>query len=110
MRTFGMKRSKFSEEQVVVILHEQRAGARVAEICDRHGISQGTFFNWKAKYGGLAADGIRRLKALEAENAKLKTLLAEAILNNTRASEGIAEDLYRPRTECKDERGTGFDM
>lgn len=78
-----MKRSKFSEEQVVAILREQEAGAKTADVCRRHGISSATFYAWKAKYGGMDVSDARRLKALEDENAKLKRLLADAMLDNT---------------------------
>ena len=77
-----MKRSKFSEEQVIVILREQEAGAKTADVCRKHGISSATFYAWKAKYGGMQVSDARRLKALEAENAKLKRLYAEAMLDN----------------------------
>ena len=77
-----MKRSKFSEEQVIAILREQEAGAKTADVCRKHGISSATFYAWKAKYGGMQVSGARRLKALEAENAKLKRLYAEAMLDN----------------------------
>ena len=77
-----MRRSRFGEEQIIGILREQEAGAAPAEACRKHGISTGTFYKWKAKYGGLDVSEARRLKALEAENAKLKKLLAEAMLDN----------------------------
>jgi putative transposase len=77
-----MKRSRFTEEQVIAILKEQEAGAKTTEVCRRHGISDATFYNWKAKYGGLEVSQARRLKALEEENARLKKLLAEAMLDN----------------------------
>lgn len=76
-----MKRSRFSEEQIIGILKEQEAGAKTADVCRRHGISQPTFYKWKAKYGGLDVSEARRLKALEDENARLKKLLAESMLN-----------------------------
>ncbi len=76
-----MKR-RFTEEQIIGILREQEAGGTVKEIIRRHGISEQSFYRWKAKYGGLEVSEARRLKALEAENAKLKKLLAEAHLDN----------------------------
>ena len=77
-----MRRSRFSEEQIIGILREQEAGAATAEVCRKHGISSATLYKWKAKYGGLEVSDARRLKALEAENAKLQKLLAEAMLDN----------------------------
>jgi len=76
-----MKRSRFTEEQIIGILKEQEAGAATADVCRRHGISSATFYKWKAKYGGLDVSEARRLKALEDENARLKKLLAESMLN-----------------------------
>jgi putative transposase len=78
-----MKASRFNEEQIIAILREQEAGARTADVCRKHGISGATFYKWKSKFGGLDVSDARRLKILEAENAKLKRLLAEAILDNT---------------------------
>ena len=77
-----MKRSRFSEEQIIGILKEQEAGAATADVCRKHGISSATFYNWKAKYGGMEVSEAKRLKALEDENARLKKLLAEAMLDN----------------------------
>ena len=77
-----MRRSRFSEEQIIGILREQETGIKTAEVCRKHGISDATFCKWKAKYGGLEVSEARRLKALEDENAKLKKLLAEAMLDN----------------------------
>ncbi len=76
-----MKR-RFTEEQIIGILREQEVGGAVKEITRRHGVSEQSFYRWKAKYGGLEVSEVRRLKELEAENAKLKKLLAEAHLDN----------------------------
>jgi putative transposase len=77
-----MKGSRFSEEQIIGILLEAEAGAKTPEVCRRHGISDATFYKWKAKYGGLEISEARRLKSLEDENRRLKKLLAEAMLDN----------------------------
>jgi len=76
-----MKRSRFSEEQVIAILREQEAGSPTADVCRKHGVSSATFYKWKAKFGGLDVSDARRLKALEDENGKLKKLLAETMLD-----------------------------
>ncbi len=77
-----MNRSKFTDEQIIGILREQEAGSTTAEVCRRHGTSSATFYAWKAKFGGLEVSDAKRLKALEDENAKLKRLLADAMLDN----------------------------
>ena len=77
-----MKRSRFTEEQIIGILREQEVGAKTADVCRKHGVSSATFYKWKARYGGLDVSDARRLRALEDENAKLKKLLAEAMLDN----------------------------
>jgi putative transposase len=76
-----MKRKRFTEEQIIGVLREQEAGAKVADLCRRHGISDATFYNWKAKFGGMDVSEAKRLKALEDENARLKKLLAEQMLD-----------------------------
>ena len=77
-----MKRSRFTEDQIIGILREHEAGVKTADLCRKHGISTATFFNWKAKFGGMDVSEARRLKALEDENRKLKKLLAETMLDN----------------------------
>jgi len=77
-----MKSKRFTEEQIIGVLKEGEAGARTKDLCRKYGISEQTFYNWKAKYGGLEVSDARRLKALEDENGKLKKLLAEAMLDN----------------------------
>lgn len=76
-----MRKSRFSEEQIVAILGMAESGQKVADICREHGISGGTFYRWKAKYGGLDASELRRLKRLEDENRRLKQLVAELSLD-----------------------------
>jgi len=82
-----MKRSRSSEEQIIAVLKEQEAGMATAEVCRRHGISSATFYKWKAKYGGLEVSDARRLRSLEEENARLKRLLADAMLDNAMLKE-----------------------
>ena len=82
-----MKRSRFTEEQIIGILREQEPGGKTADVCRKHGVSSATFYKWKAKYGGLDVSDARRLKALEDENVKLKKLLAEAMLDNAMLKE-----------------------
>ena len=77
-----MKRSRFTEEQIIKVLKEHELGAKTADLCRKHGISEATFYNWKSKFGGMDVSEAKRLKALETENGKLKRLLAEAMLDN----------------------------
>jgi len=77
-----MKRKRYTEEQIIRILKEQAAGGSTAEICRREGVSLNTFYRWRSKYGGMEVSEAKRLRELEAENGKLKRLLAEAMLDN----------------------------
>jgi putative transposase len=77
-----MKRTRFTEEQIIGILKEAEAGAKTSELARRHGVSEATIYNWKAKFGGLEVSEAKRLRALEEENAKLKRLLADTLLDN----------------------------
>ena len=78
-----MKRKRFTEEQIIGILREQEAGAKTGDLARKHGVSEATLYNWKAKFGGMDVSDAKRLKALEDENGKLKPLLADAMLDNT---------------------------
>lgn len=77
-----MKRSRFSEEQIIDILKEHEAGVPVAELCRKHGVSDASIYKWKARFGGMEVSEAKRLRALEDENAKLKRMLAGAMLDN----------------------------
>lgn len=88
-----MKKSKFSESQIVEILKESEAGLPVAQILRKHGISHATFYKWKAKYGGVSVAELKRLKELEAENAKLKRMYADLALENTAIKDVLSRKL-----------------
>jgi len=77
-----MRQSRFTEEQIIAILAEQERGMKTSEVCRKHGISPNTFYKWKARYGGLEVSDARKLKSLETENARLKRLLADTMLDN----------------------------
>ncbi|UWU19472.1 IS3 family transposase (plasmid) [Rhizobium sullae] len=91
-----MKKQRFSEEQIIAVLKEQEAGAKAADLCRKHGISEATFYNWKAKYGGMEVSEAKRLKALEDENAKLKKLLAEQMLDAAALRELLFKKMVGP--------------
>ena len=76
-----MKRSRFSEEQIIGILKEHQAGLSAAELCRKHGVSEATFYKWRSRFGGMEVSEAKRLRSLEEENAKLKKLLAESMLD-----------------------------
>lgn len=82
-----MKRSRFSEEQIIGILKEHEAGIPVAELCRKHGVSDASIYKWKARFGGMEVSEAKRLRALEDENAKLKRMLADAMLDNVALKE-----------------------
>jgi putative transposase len=86
-----MKRKRFTEEQIIGILREQEAGSKAGDLARKHGISEATLYNWKAKFGGMEVSDARRLKALEEENNKLKKLLADTMLDNTALKELLAK-------------------
>jgi putative transposase len=87
-----MRKSRFSEQQIISILKEHEAGMSTAAVCRRHGISQPTFYSWKSKFGGLEVSEAKRLKALEDENRKLKRLLAEQVMDNATLKEMLAKN------------------
>ena len=88
-----MKKSKFTETQIVSILKEADAGLKVSDVCRKHGISQPTFYNWKSKYGGMSVAELKRVKELEAEHSKLKRMYADLAMENDALRELIEKKL-----------------
>jgi putative transposase len=89
-----MKRKRHTEEQIIAILKEHEAGVKTADLCRKHGISEASFYNWKAKYGGLEVSEAKRLKGLESENARLKKLLADAMLDNAALKDLLTKNVW----------------
>jgi putative transposase len=105
-----MRTSRFTDEQIIGIVREYEAGAKLAELCRRHGISSATFYKWRAKYGGMAVSDAKRLRALEEENRRLKQLLAESMLDN-QALKGLrAKNWLRLRHGGRRWRSPGRNM
>ncbi|WP_324262325.1 IS3 family transposase [Altererythrobacter sp. H2] len=94
-----MKRTRFSEEQIIGVLKEAEAGAKTADLARRHGVSEATIYNWKSKYGGLEVSDARRLKELESENAKLKRLLADAMLDKAALKDLLGKKVLTPAAQ-----------
>jgi len=96
-RKAGMKRGRFSEEQIISILREGESGGKIGEVCRRHGISYATFYTWRKKYGGLDIAELRRLRQLEEENRRLKSIVADQALDIRALKEVLAKNGYGPR-------------
>ena len=88
-----MKKTRFTETQIVAILKKQESGIKVADLCREHGISEATFYNWKAKYGGMQVSDVKRMKELETENSRLKRMYAELSMTNDALKELIEKKL-----------------
>ena len=87
-----MRRSRFTENQIIAVLREHDAGVKTAELCRKHGITDATFYNWKAKFGGMTVSEAARLRALEEENRRLKKLLAESMLDVSALKDLLAKN------------------
>jgi putative transposase len=87
-----MVRKRYTEEQIIAVLQEAEAGTKVAELCRKYGISDATYYNWKAKYAGMTVSELRRLKTLESENRRLKQIVAEQALDNRTLKELLAKN------------------
>ena len=87
-----MARKRYTEDQIIAVLNEAEAGAKTAELCRRHGMSEGTFYKWKAKYAGLTLSELKRLRSLEEENRRLKQIVAQQALDNWSLKELLAKN------------------
>ena len=103
-----MKRKRHTEEQIIAILKEHEAGVKTADLCRKHGISEASFYNWKAKYGGLEVSEAKRLKGLESENARLKKLLEDAMLDNAALKDLLAKKNGDVRCQARGRRSPAF--
>jgi putative transposase len=97
MRGGLMVRKKYTEEQIIAVLKESEAGARTGELCRKYGMSDATFYNWKAKYAGLTVSELKRLRSLEDENRRLKQIVAQQALDNWALKELLSKNFQSPR-------------